>query len=192
MEAPLLQAPPAITVTNAPSRYDLQYWWQVRQSDPDTALGFADDAPQSFEELLDRIDSGEYLFYLAHCADEVVGGLWMHDIIRDPDGTPRVGWIGAYVLSGHRGRHTTHVMWTLTHNTFVELGVRSIYWASHHKNTPSHTVAERHIGLYRVGIYRGFTLFGGEPTDCVIYATYEKDIESAWEWAKQRAEQQLV
>lgn len=192
MIIPLMKSTPVMTITHAPDHHDLQHWWQVRQADPDAALGYADDAPQSFAELVERIDSGQYIFYLAHDADTVVGALWMHDIIRDPDGTPRVGWMGTYVLPDHRGRQTTQAMWELTHNALVELGVQSIYWASHHKNTRSHAIAERHLGLYRVGVYPAFTWFGGEPTDCVIFATYEKDIEAAWHLAKMRVEQQLT
>ncbi len=192
METPLMKLAPVLTISATPALNDLEYWWQVRQSDPDAASGYADDAPQSFVELVERIDSGQYLLYLAYAADEVVGALWMHDITRDADGTPRVGWMGTYVLPDHRGRQTTQSMWELTHCALVELGVQSIYWASHYKNTRSHAIAERHLGLHRVAVYPAFTLFDGEPTDCVIFSTYETDIGSAWEQATMRVKQQLA
>ena len=79
LEAP--QHADTMTLTAAPALNDLRQWWETRQADPDSTLAFTDQAPRNFAELLDRINSGDYLFFLAYDGDCVVGAMWLHDIV---------------------------------------------------------------------------------------------------------------
>ena len=181
----------ALTITDTPPRHALQLWWYARQTDPDSSTAFSDDAPKDFGAFCTQIATGAYLFYLARDhADNVVGAMWLHDIVRDADATPCAGWIGTYVLPAHRGLHTTEAMWLLVWDALQARGVRSVYIASHHANTRAHRVAETHLGFHRVGIFPAFARFGGHPTDCVILSMYREDIGEAWALAYARAHHQ--
>lgn len=192
MVATTLQVNPTLTLTDTPSLNDLRHWWKVRQADSDTALAYADDAPQDFAGLLNRLRTSEYLFYLAYHGNTVVGAMWLHDLLRESDGTPHAGWLGTYVVPSHRGRHTTQAMWQLICKAVTALGVRSMYIASHHANTRAHTVAEQHLNFHRVGVYPEFTRFRGIPTDCLILCMHKEDRAAAWALAHARASQQLT
>ena len=181
----------ALTISDTPPRHALQRWWWARQADPDSAIAFSDDAPKDFIAFCTQITTGAYLFYLARdSADEVVGAMWLHDIVRDADATPRAGWIGTYVLPAHRGLHTTKAMWVLVRDALRARGVRSVYIASHSANTRAHRVAEMHLGFYRVGLFPAFARFGGHPTDCVILSMRREDIGEAWALAYVRVQHQ--
>jgi RimJ/RimL family protein N-acetyltransferase len=173
-----------ITITDTPRLDDLQLWWHARQTDPDSAIAFTDDAPQDFAGLYHRIVTGDYLFYLARdCAGQIVGAMWLHDLVRGADDTPRAGWLGTYVLTTCRGVRTTQAMWTLTREALEARGVRSVYIASHHTNTRAHRVAEYHLGFYKVDVFPAFALFGGTPTDCLILSMRREDMAEAWAMA---------
>ena len=182
-----LHAKPILTLRGTVPLNDLRHWWEVRQADPETVLAYADDAPKDFAELFDRIRTGEYLFYLAYHDNVVVGAMWLHDLVRESDGTPRAGWLGTYVVPDYRGWHTTQAMWRLVSKDMTTLGVRSMYIASHHANTRAHTVAEQHMNFHRVGVYPAFTLFGGIPTGCLILCMHKEDMAEAWALARTRA-----
>ncbi len=109
------------TLTATPTLNDLRHWWETRQADPDTITAFTDDSPQNFAGLLDHINTQEYLFYLAFQEGIGVGAMWLHDIVRGEEGAPRAGWLGTYVLPQHRGRRTTHEMWTLANAAQLSL-----------------------------------------------------------------------
>ena len=180
-----------LTITTTPPHQALQLWWYTRQTDPDSTTAFSDDAPEDFAAFCAQIATGAYLFYLARdSAGEVVGAMWLHDIVHDADATPRAGWIGTYVLPAHRGLHTTKAMWVLVRDALQARGVRSVYIASHHTNTRAHRVAETHLGFHRVGIFPAFARFGGHPTDCVILSMHREDIGEAWALAYVRAQHQ--
>jgi RimJ/RimL family protein N-acetyltransferase len=180
-----------LTITDTPSRHALRLWWRTRQADPDSTVAFSDDAPRDFEAFCTQITTGAYLFYLARdSARDVVGAMWLHDIVREADGTPCAGWIGTYVLPAHRGLHTTKAMWVLVRAALEARGVRSVYIASHHANTRAHRVAETHLGFHRVGIFPAFARFSGQPTDCVILSMHPEDIGEAWALAYVRAQHQ--
>src|SRR5262245_13413303 len=171
----------ALTITDTPPRHALQLWWYARQVDPDSVTAFSDDAPKDFAAFCMQIVTGTYLFYLArNSTDDVVGAMWLHDIVRDADATPRAGWIGTYVLPAHRGLHTTKAMWGLVRDALQTRGVRSVYIASHYANTRAHRVAETHLGFHRVGIFPAFTRFRGHPTNCVILSLHQEDMGEAW------------
>jgi RimJ/RimL family protein N-acetyltransferase len=180
-----------LTITDTPAYADLHVWWQTRQADPGTAIAFTDDGPQDFAELCDRIEVGDFLFYLARdSAGEVVGAMWLHDLVRDTDDTPRAGWLGTYVLPAYRGIHTTQAMWELVQEAVAGVGVQSVYIASHHANTRAHRVAEHHLGFYRVDLFPSFALFGGKPADCLILSMRPEDTAEAWALAYTRASKQ--
>lgn len=192
MATATLNRAPMLTLTDTPELNDLRYWWEIRQSDPETAIVYGDGAPQNFAELLARINTGQYLFYLAYHMESVVGAMWLHDIVREHDGTPYAGWLGTYVLPDHRGRHTTQAMWALTRKAVTALGARHIYIAVHHANTRAHAVAERHLGFHRVGRCPAFIRCGGVPTDVVILCMHKEDRAEAWALAHARASIQLI
>jgi hypothetical protein len=178
----------ALTITDTPARDDLQVWWQARQSDPGKVLAFTDDGPQDFAELCYRIETGDFMFYLARdSTGDVMGAMWLHDLVRDTDGTPRAGWLGTYVLLAHRGVHTTQAMWELVREAVTGVGMQSVYIASHHANTRAHRVAEHHLGFYRVDLFPSFALFGGKPADCLILSMRQEDAAEAWVLAYTRA-----
>jgi L-amino acid N-acyltransferase YncA len=182
---------PMLTITDTPRRADLQTWWRARRMDPDCAIAFADTAPRDFADLYRRITAGEYLFYLARDhARQVVGAMWLHDIVRDANDTPQAGWLGTYVLPGHRGIRTTQAMWTQIREALEGCGVRSVYIASHHANTRAHRVAEHHLGFHKVDLFPAFTYFAGRPTDCLILSMRREDMAEAWAIAYVRAQQQ--
>jgi hypothetical protein len=188
MALALAPAPSCLTITAIPPRLALQQWWQARQADPDCCLAFGDDAPVNFAALCHRLACAEYLFYLAQTATApVVGAMWCHDLVCAPDGTPRAGWLGTYVLPDCRGEHTTQAMWTLVQRALARQGIHQVYIASHHANRRAHRVAEEHLGFHRVGIYPGFALFGGQPTDCLILSLHQADRADAWACATRRA-----
>jgi len=181
----------AHTITDIPRRADVQTWWRARCIDPDCVIAFADNSPQNFTDLLRRITAGEYLFYLARDhAGQVIGAMWLHDIVRDADGIPRAGWLGTYVLPGQRGIRTTQAMWTQVRMALETRGVRSVYIASHHANTRAHRVAEHHLGFHKVDLFPAFTCFAGLPTDCLILSMRREDMAEAWAMAYARARQQ--
>ena len=45
------------------------------------------------------------------------------------------------------------------------------------------------MGLHAIDLYPGFTLFGGEWTDCYIYSLDPKDAPLAWAAAQARAQE---
>jgi RimJ/RimL family protein N-acetyltransferase len=169
----------------------LQQWWHVRQADPDTARAFTDDAPRTFVALHTLIGTSAYLFYLAQDPlGDVMGAMWLHDLVYDEEGIPRAGWLGTYVLPAHRGARTTQTMWFLIRDALEARGVRSVYIASHYANTRAHRVAEVHLGFHPVGLFPAFARFGGQPTDCVILSMRLEDIGEAWALAYERARRQ--
>jgi RimJ/RimL family protein N-acetyltransferase len=171
----------------------VQTWWQARCTDPDCTIAFADTAPQNFPDLLRRIATGDYLFYLARDhAGQVIGAMWLHDIVRDANDTPRAGWLGTYVLPEHRGIRTTQTMWAQVREALERRGVRSVYIASHHANTRAHRVAEHHLGFHKVDLFPAFTCFAGLPTDCLILSMRREDTTEAWAIAHARARQQGI
>jgi RimJ/RimL family protein N-acetyltransferase len=180
------------TLTATPTLGDVRHWWETRQADPDSITVFTDDSPRNFMELLNRVNTKEYLFYLAHQGDTVVGAMWLHDIVWDENGTPRAGWLGTYVLPEHRGRRTTQEMWTLIYEALTALGVQSLHIASHHANTRAHVVAERHLGFHRVDVFPAFALCQGIPTDFLILSMREEDKAEAWNSAYERARRQVT
>jgi len=182
----------AVTLTNKPALNDLYHWWEIRQADPDSIIAFTDDAPKNFVELLDCINSGAYLFYLALYGADPIGAMWLHDIMRTTYGTPRGGWVGTYVLPEHRGVRTTKAMWEMFYKTLTADGVLHMYIASHHENTRAHAVAERHLGFHRVGIYPKFALCQGQETDFLILSMNEADRAEAWALARARASAALA
>src|SRR5690242_11256156 len=117
-------SPLALTLTDTPSHEMLQRWWHVRQADPDTACAFTDDAPRTFAALHTLLVTGAHLFYLAqdHFGD-VMGAMWLHDLVRDEVGIPRAGWLGTYVLPAHRGARTTQTTWFLMRDALEARGV---------------------------------------------------------------------
>jgi len=184
-------SPSVPTITDTPPRELLQRWWRVRQADPDTARAFTDDAPRTFAELRTLIVTDTYLFYLAHDSiDDVLGAMWLHDLVCDEAGVPRAGWLGTYVLPPHRGARTTQAMWLLIRDALEARGVRSVYIASHHANTRAHRVAEVHLGFHPVGMFPAFARFGGKPTDCMILSMRPEDMGEAWALAYERASHQ--
>lgn len=192
MATATLASSPVLTLSDTPELNALHYWWEIRQADPETASAYGDGAPQSFAELLARVDTGQYLFYLASHMESVVGAMWLHDIVREHDGTPYAGWLGTYVLPDHRGRHTTQEMWALTHKAVTALGVRHIYIAAHHANTRAQAVAERHLGFHRVGVCPAFMRCEDIPTDFLILCMHKEDRAEAWALAHARASMQLL
>jgi RimJ/RimL family protein N-acetyltransferase len=116
--------------------------------------------------------------------------MWLHDIVHDSDGTPRAGWLGAYVLPEHRGASTAQQMWRQMYDASTQRGIESLYIASHHANKRAHAVAERHLGFHRVDIYPAFARCQGEATDFLILSMRQEDIAEAWTLAYERAEQQ--
>jgi len=181
-------SPIALTITDTPPREVLHRWWRVRQADPDTARAFTDDAPHTFAELHTLIVTGAYLFYLAQDSiGDVVGAMWLHDLVHDEEDLPRAGWLGTYVLPTHRGTRTTQAMWLLIRDALEARGVQSVYIASHRDNTRAHRVAEVHLGFYPVGMFPAFARFGGQLTDCLILSMHPEDIGEAWALAYERA-----
>jgi RimJ/RimL family protein N-acetyltransferase len=181
-------SPVALTLTDTPPHEALQWWWHVRQADPDTVRAFTDDAPRTFAALHTLLVTGTYLFYLAQDPlGDVMGAMWLHDLVRDEEGIPRAGWLGTYVLPAHRGARTTQAMWFLMRDAVEARGVRSVYIASHWANTRAHRVAEVHLGFHPVGLFPAFACFGGELTDCVILSMRLDDIGEAWALAYERA-----
>jgi len=192
MTIPGCKTPADITITTVSTLNNLRHWWETRQADSDSAMAFTDNSPRNFVELLERITGGEYLFYLAQRDDTVVGAMWLHDVVYDPDGTPRAGWLGTYVLPEHRGQHTTQTMWLLVHQALTAIGVQSIYIASHHANRRAHKVAERHLGFHRVGTYPAFAYCQGMRTDYVILSLRQEDMAEAWALAHARTITQRI
>jgi RimJ/RimL family protein N-acetyltransferase len=193
MSPETLTAPAALTITATPTLDDLRLWWHARQTDPDSAVAFTDDAPQDFAGLYHRTATGDYLFYLAQdSAGQIIGAMWLHDLVRGADDTPRAGWLGTYVLPAYRGVRTTQAMWTLTREALEARGVCSVYIASHHANTRAHRVAEYHLGFYKVDIFPAFALFGGMPTDCLILSMRREDMAEAWTMAYTRARRSVA
>jgi L-amino acid N-acyltransferase YncA len=193
MASETLTASSTLTITHTPTLDDLRLWWHARQTDPSSAIAFTDDAPQDFAGLYHRIATGDYLFYLARDdAEQVVGAMWLHDLVRGADNTPRAGWLGTYVLPTCRGARTTQAMWTLIREALEAQGVRSVYIASHHTNTRAHQVAEHHLGFYKVDIFPAFALFGGTPADCLILSMRREDMAEAWTMAYTRARRSVA
>ena len=181
-------SPIDFTLTNTPSRGVLQRWWDIRQADPDIACAFTDDAPRTFAVLHTLIVTGAYMFYLAQDPfGDVLGAIWLHDLVRDEAGIPCAGWLGTYVLPAHRGTRTTQAMWFPIRGALERRGIRSVYIASHHANTRAHRVAEVHLGFHPVGRFSAFARFGGELTDCMILSMRREDTGEAWALAYQRA-----
>lgn len=187
MAPTLRDADHAVTLTGTPAINDLRHWWETRQSDPASTIAFTDDGPKNFSELLDCITSDAYLFYLASYGADPIGAMWLHDIIRTTNDTPRAGWVGTYVLPEHRGVRTTKAMWEIFYKTLTAVGVQHMYIASHYENTRAHAVAERHLGFHRVGVFPAFASCQGRPTDFLILSMNEADREEAWALAQARA-----
>jgi RimJ/RimL family protein N-acetyltransferase len=182
-----------LTVTDRPTAEALRTWWDVRQADPACALAFADDAPQNFTELRTRIVTGTYILYLVwENAGEVAGAMWLHDIQRDPDGTPHTGWVGAYAFPAFRQTGLATAMWHQVRARLEARGVRHFFAAVHIANTRSQAYATRHMGLHFVDRFAQFTRFGGVLTDCLIYTLHPEDAADAWAAAHARAHQQRL
>ena len=180
-----------LILTNTLPLDDLRHWWEARQADPDSVIAFTDDSPRNFIELVDRIQRGSYLFYLAYEKDDVAGAMWLHDIVYDTEGLPCAGWLGTYVLLEYRGASTAMQMWNQMRDLLSQQGIESVYIASHHQNTRAHAVAERHLGFHRVGTYSAFARCQGKATDFLIFSMRQADMPEAWTLAHERAGQQV-
>ncbi|HEY5865533.1 MAG TPA: GNAT family protein [Candidatus Tectomicrobia bacterium] len=190
---PRVPVPTTVTITDTPSRAALQQWWRARHTDPDRNLAFTDDAPHTFAALCACIAAREHLFFLAQApTGEVIGAMWLHDLIHDAEGTPRAGWLGTYVLPAYRGTHTTQSMWSLVRHALETCGIQNVYIASHGANTRAHRVAETHLGFHRVGLFPAFARFGGHLTDCLILSMRVEDMGEAWAFAYVRAQHGVV
>lgn len=181
---------PTLTVTTQPTVADLQTWWEARQADPSCAIAFADNAPQHFTELCQRIATGAYLFYLVYVEGEVAGAMWVHDMQYQASGTPHTGWVGAYVLPAYRMTGVATAIWQEVRPRLTAQGIRHVFAAVHTANKRSQAYATRHMGLSLVDCFTQFTLFGGVFTDCLIYTLYPEDAAAAWHAAAVRAQHQ--
>src|SRR5687767_6739818 len=111
-----------LSLTNAIPHHDLRHWWDIRQADPDSVIAFTDESPRHFIELVDRIRSGAYRFYMAYQEARVAGAMWLHDIVYGSHGMPCAGWLGTYVLPERRGVSTTRQMWEQMHEVLAQIG----------------------------------------------------------------------
>jgi hypothetical protein len=107
MTTPRRNTPSDITITALSTLNDLRHWWETRQADVDSVIAYTDGSPRNFVELLECITSGKYLFHRAKQGDTVVGPMRLHVIIYNPDGTPRAGWLGTYVVRQRVGYDVT-------------------------------------------------------------------------------------
>ena len=177
-----------LTITDMPTYDDMYTWWCTRQTDPESAVAFTDDGPRNFLDLRMYLATGAYLFYLAYDSlGNIVGAMWLHDLVCDETHMPRAGWLGTYVLPTHRGLRTTYTMWTLVRKALESRGIHSVYIASHVANARAHRVAKSHLGFHLVGVFPAFASFGGQQADCLIFSMRPEDIDAAWIFAHERA-----
>src|SRR5213593_2932902 len=94
---------PILAVTESPTTEQLQGWWEAMQRD-DLSVAYADSFPATLTDFCREVAQDEMILLLCLIDDQVVGALWLHDLLHRCDGTVSAGWFGGYFLPAYRGR----------------------------------------------------------------------------------------
>ena len=183
-----------ISLITEPSIDILSKLWCSRLSIPDEIrYAFADASP-GFEQFVEGVDKGEILCALTENENgELVAASWLHDFERDPEGEPRVAWVGAYVFPGHRGAAAVASS-RLVLQYYEDIGIQHIHTAIHIDNRKSQlfTRSRSMMAFTFVCQYPEWTTFGGEPADALIFTQHAHDKMLAWMCARKLASQRLL
>lgn len=168
--------------------------WKARLSNPEeVTYAFADASP-NFDQFVAGLEKEELLCVVAtNRHDEFIGAAWLHDLERDHEGTPRIGWIGGYVSPWYRGAQAvgaSHLML----NHFHETGIHHIHTAIHVDNRKSQVFlrGKATMAFTYVCIYRNWTTFGGTLSDAVILTRHKTDKMLAWLCANRLASKRML
>lgn len=169
-----------LTITTAPTRQQLQAWWQEMHADPnDLRVAFNDFAAPTLDAFLDQ----DVLLVLCHLDETIAAAGWLHDLSRDDHGVVVEGWIGGWVAKPCRG-HIGSTAWQLTVDHFTERGVAHIHAAVNVANKRSFIFVKRMMGFTALGIFPGLSQFHGVRTNMHVLTLHAADREGAWQAAE--------
>jgi RimJ/RimL family protein N-acetyltransferase len=156
-------------------------------ADPtDLQTAFADGFPQELEDFMQRVHDNAHPFWIYLYGQEPLGAFWLHDLVYNEKGRWSGGWIGGHIIPAARKRYG----WALCDVTLTILDtidLPHVFAAVHVQNRRSQAYVTRGLRFTRVALYPRFTLFGGQPTDVVLYSWRRDDHTVAWKEAHQRA-----
>jgi RimJ/RimL family protein N-acetyltransferase len=175
----------SFTLTNEPTTEQLHFWWEAMRSD-DLSVAYADAFPGTLTDFRLEIAQGTKLLLICVVDGDVAGALWLHDLLRRPNGTILAGWVGGYFVPPYRGRHAVR-LWKAACQWWEAMDIPHLFAATHQANRRSQAFITRGMGFHRVGRYPSFTTFQGQATDVVIYCARPGDASLAWTCAQRRA-----
>ena len=178
-----------LTVTESPTPEQLQVWWDAMQGD-DLSVAYTDAFPPTLAAFRRDVAQGEKILRLCLIDGQVAGALWLHDLLRRRDGTVSAGWVGGYFLQPYRG-HLAVGLWQVVRQHWENAGVKHIFCAVNIANRLSQAFVTRGMRFHRVGCFRDFAFFHGQPAALVIYTLHSADTALAWELATARAARQM-
>jgi hypothetical protein len=176
-----------LTATNTPTLGQMLAWWETMWADPtDLQTAFADGFPRELEDFMQRVHDNDHPFWVYLYGQEPLGAFWLHDLVYNEKGRWSGGWIGGHIIPAARKRYG----WGLCNVTLTILDtidLPHVFAAVHVHNRRSQAYVTRGLRFTRVALYPRFTLFGGQPTDVVLYSWRHDDHAVAWREAHQRA-----
>lgn len=180
---------PILAVTESPTPQQLQVWWEAMQGD-DLSVAYTDAFPATLTDFRHEVAQGEKLLLVCLVDGQVAGALWLHDLLRRRDGSVSAGWAGGYFLPSYRG-YAAVGLWQIVRQHWEDVGIRHIFCAVNIANRLSQAFVTRGMHFHRVGCFRDFAFYHGQPTDLIIYTLHSADTALAWELATARAERQM-
>jgi hypothetical protein len=180
-------------ITN-PTDNHISMLWRSRISVPEEIrYAFADASP-SLDGFIKALKRREILCALAqNQSGTFISACWLHDLELDPDGIPRVGWLGGYVFPGHRGAEAVRAS-NLILDHFEALGVYHIHTAIHIDNRKSQFFirSQSMMAFTYVCHYPEWTTFSGLFADALIFTRNPRDKMLAWMCTRKLASQRLL
>ena len=183
-----------ISLIAEPTNDILYELWKSRMSVPEeTKYAFADASP-GFDQFVQGVEKGDILCVLTENENsDLVAASWLHDFERDPEGEPRVAWVGAYVFPGHRGAAAVASS-RLVLQYYEDIGIQHLHTAIHIDNRKSQLFARSRsmMAFTFVCRYPEWTTFGGVPSDALIFTWRASDKMLAWMCARKLASERLL
>jgi RimJ/RimL family protein N-acetyltransferase len=156
----------------------------------DLSVAYTDAFPATLTDFRHEVAQGEKLLLVCLVDGQVAGALWLHDLLRRRDGSVSAGWAGGYFLPSYRG-YAAVGLWQIVRQHWEDVGIRHIFCAVNIANRLSQAFVTRGMHFHRVGCFRDFAFYHGQPTDLIIYTLHSADTALAWELATARAERQM-
>jgi RimJ/RimL family protein N-acetyltransferase len=175
---------PDLRLCASPSPEQITTLWRALGDDPRARHAYSDRLPRTVAGAHDAIASGRLDVRVVLQAETVIGMLYVHDRGTAADGTP-YGWIGTYMVSGHRGKTAVHAF-RLLRQTLAAEGLTRLYVAVRASNVPGMVHAAA-CGFERASLFPAFARFRGTLDSVILYALSEEGRRDIWKAAQRLA-----